>query len=179
MQSSSRPRHRAPLLRRQCRDQPRDELGLTCQNLSSRFVGSKPGGTVDFRKGFLAPAPGRPFQLELVAAQLRRIEIAFKREGGHDLASGRNKIPERHELTIDTHPGLLFELPPCCRERILALGIFALRNGPGTEVLFCPEWSAGMDEEKLNDRRTAPIHQNAGTAFAHASSQVIVDGKTR
>jgi hypothetical protein len=36
-----------------------------------------------------------------------------------------------------------------------------------------------MDEEKLNDRRTAPIHQNAGTAFAHASSQAIVDGKTR
>src|SRR6516165_8004705 len=67
--------------------QPRDERALARENLLPRFFRRKPSGAIDLGESRLAAALGRPLDLECVRSDRGRIEIAFDRPGGNDLAA--------------------------------------------------------------------------------------------
>src|SRR5262249_40024948 len=89
------------------RQQPGDDLALRCEDLPPGVGGRKPLRAVDFGKRRLASALRRPFQLEPVRRQRRRVEVAFEPPGGDDLAAGLNDLTERKEIALGTGPGLL------------------------------------------------------------------------
>src|SRR4029079_4263382 len=143
------------------RQQPGDELALAGKNFPAGIGRRKPCRAVDFRKRRPAPALGWPLQLELIRLESRRVEVAFDRPGGDDLAARLDQIPERKKVALRPRAGLLFEFTPRYRQRILALGIFTLGNGPGAPVLLGPERAAGMHEQEFDVGARAPVHEDA------------------
>src|SRR5919201_1767896 len=70
----------------------------------------KPGGAIDFRK-LLAPAgTRRPFDLECVADQFRRIEIAAAGKRVHGLAAGLSDRGKSNKRSLGREAGLFCEL---------------------------------------------------------------------
>jgi len=54
---------------------------------------------INLREGRFAATLRRPLQLEGVGLERRRVEIAFDRKGGDDLAARLRELAERPELT--------------------------------------------------------------------------------
>src|SRR5436309_12213190 len=88
----------------------------------SRGVRRKPLRAVDFRKARPAATLRRPFQLECIRPERRRIEIALEREGGDDLAARLRDLAERPELAAWARSGLFLEFTHRDFERILRFG---------------------------------------------------------
>src|SRR3954464_8223177 len=110
-------------LSRDCRQQPGDELALSREDFPAGGGGGEPFRAVDFRKRRLVPAAGRPFQLEFVRLQGRRVEVAFDRPGRDGLAAGLDDVAETEKVALlQSSAGLLLELTLRHRQRILALG---------------------------------------------------------
>src|SRR5262249_26025637 len=160
-------------------DQPEqtvDELALSGEDFAPRLGGREPVGPVDLGERLPPPAPRRPFELEPVGLQGRGIDIALERPPRHDLAAGLNQLAQRQKIARRRCSGFLGQLARCHRGRILALGIFALRDRPGSQVLLRPERSARVDEEELEAGAAPPIHQDAGAALGHPLSQTVAAG---
>jgi len=91
---------------------------------------------------------------------------------------GRDSLPARlHELAkLDDvagrrwAPKLLFEFAARDGERILALVIFALGNGPGAIVLPRPERTTRMDQQKTELEPASAKQQDACAALPHVAS---------
>src|SRR5262245_7844050 len=83
-----------------------DELALPLQTFLARDLGREPLRAVDLRKARPAAALRRPFDLECVRLERRRIEVTLEREGGDDLAARLRDLAERPELTAWARPGL-------------------------------------------------------------------------
>src|SRR3954470_7477743 len=84
----------------QKRQEPIDENGLTGQDLDPRLLDAEPARAVDLRECRAAAAAARPFPLEAAAIDRRRIQVALKREGRHDLAARLNGIAQRPGRTL-------------------------------------------------------------------------------
>ena len=75
------------------------------------------------------------------------------------LALDWRKLPSATTWPLQPQPGLLGELPPGCRERVLAGLAFAFRDAPGAFVLLHPEGSARVHQEHLDAVRCAPVQR--------------------
>src|SRR6185295_13790447 len=110
----------------------------------------QPYGPVHFGKRRALAGSRRPFDLEPVRIEKRRLEIALDREGGDELAAALAQFAERDIGSFRWRSAeFLFEFAPGDGERIFTLVIFALRDGPGTFILVLPERPTGMHEENL------------------------------
>lgn len=116
---------------------------MTRHDLFFCFGNAEPSGAIHLNERLGASASWRPFQRETVALQHVDIEIAFGGESGDALAAPLSLCSERQQLAEGIDVSLLPELPSGSSFRGLAIGIFALRNAPGTSVPFAPERAAG------------------------------------
>src|SRR5262249_36326252 len=122
---------------------------------------------INFGIGCLASALGRPFQLEAVRCQRRGMEVSFEAPGGDDLAARLNEIAQRKKIALRASTGLLRELALGHLERILAFGIFALRDRPRAPIFLGPERTSGMHEQQLDVPARPSVHENAGAVLWH------------
>src|SRR5205823_4345838 len=148
--------------------QPFQKRALAVQYFPARFGKREPAGAIDLGEGLAPPAFRRPDHLEIIADDVLRIEIAFKCEGGDDLAAGLTHIAEREEIAgRQRESGLLFEFAQRDGARVLTVHILAFRNRPAAAIALSPEGSAGMDEKHAEFARLALEQQNAGAALRH------------
>src|SRR5436309_14630408 len=89
----------------------------------SRGVRRKPLRAVDFRKARPAATLRRPFQLECIRPERRRIEIALERGGRDALAARLRVLAERPELAAWADSGLFLGFTHHDCERMLRSGI--------------------------------------------------------
>src|SRR5580658_9952998 len=124
-----------------------EKNALAFVDLLARFGEREPRSAVDLRKNLLAARARRPFEGEAVAAQRRRINIAFGRPGMHDLAAGLLDRAQRLQGIGHGEPRFFgkFELRAC--QQILPRPCFALGNRPGARILAGPERSSRVNEE--------------------------------
>src|SRR6185503_13208756 len=95
--------------------------------------------------------PG-PFDSEGVASDCGLVAIAFECPGGDYFASGLPNFAEREQvaLWLRRNADLFFELAKSRCQWIGSVFVFALGNGPRSEIFFRPERSAGMYEEEFH-----------------------------
>src|SRR5882724_8664673 len=103
----------------------------------------------------------------MIADHFGGIAIAFESPCGDDLSTcllDRAKIEKRLR-----HGKSRFLLKFTFRslQGELAVKIFALRDGPCSQVLFRKEGAARVDEEDLQTGRAAPIHHQTRTSSWH------------
>src|SRR5690242_18816245 len=166
--SATLTRRRSPRL--QLLEQPIDERSLPWLNLLACFGRREPRCAVDLRKGLFRAALRRPFHLEMVRGEPRRLEIAFDGKRGdhfatwlHDLAKFEKLVRRRRTAEF------LLELALSGAKRIFALLVFALGDRPGASILLHPERAAGMHKQELELSRVA-IHQKSRAPLGHAES---------
>src|SRR5262245_43268072 len=75
-----------------------NEGRLTRLYLLARLRDREPSGAIDLGEGLQLPALGRPFQLEAVRLQCRRIERALDCVGGDALAAPLHELAETGNL---------------------------------------------------------------------------------
>src|SRR3954447_21821349 len=75
------------------------KLHLPGQHLGPRELDVEPFCAVDFGKALPSTASGRPFDIEGIAGQLRRVKMALAGECDDALASSLSDLPQRLEWT--------------------------------------------------------------------------------
>src|SRR5205823_3519567 len=125
-------------------------------------VDTKPLRAVDFRKALSSTASGRPFDVEGIAGQRRRVKMALAGECDDTLAPSLSDLSERLQRTNrGAEAEFLLKLASGSLLWIIRGIDFALRNGPCATVLLAPERTAGVDEQHLEPAGTFAVGQNA------------------
>src|SRR6185437_12385413 len=89
-------------------------------------------------------------ELERVAVQLRRVEVGLDGPRRDALAARLANLPELQQLSrTRRHAGLLLELAPRRRERVLPLVVFALHDRPRRVLAARPERAAHVTDQHL------------------------------
>jgi hypothetical protein len=143
---------------------PKDdrEAPFAGEYLRSCELDIEPFRAVDFGKALQSAASGRPFDIESIADQRRRVKTALAGECDDALASSLSDLPQRLEWTNrSARAELLGKLAP--RDLLWSIsGIdFALRNGPGAIILLAPQRTAGMNEQNLEPASALAVGENA------------------
>src|SRR5262249_59529962 len=101
---------------------------------------AKPCSAMDFGKALTLPGARRPLDLEGVAAELSRIEVARARERVHDFAACLGHRAEREKRTSRRKAGLLRELALRRRQQIGVASPVrqSFRPGPPPPLLLPP-----------------------------------------
>lgn len=127
--------------------QPIERDSLARQHHGARRGEIEPLCPIDLRKGSHRPAAWWPFDLEHIAVDRLRIEIALADEEMDQLAARLPKAAERDERAGDRNAGFLLELPRGSGGGILIILYTALRNLPRAGVTIPPERATGMDQQ--------------------------------
>ncbi len=149
---------------------------LIRDQLLARSGKIKPGGAVDFGK---LPAPAgarRPLDLERVADQFCRIEIAAARECVHDLAAGLLNRGQCNKRSLGHKAGLFGELALCGGKEIGVGPGDAFGDRPCSLILARPERPARMRKQNLKRTVRLAIDQDAGADFSLARHHVTAAG---
>ena len=157
---------------RQLRDEPdlaRDQLAL-CQ------IEREPGGAVDLGERLSPARTRRPFDLEGVAHDRSGIAVGLERPGVHQLAARLPARAERDEFARGHDAGLLLELAPRGRERVLVGRELALRDRPRAKVALGPERAAGMHQKHLGRAAAATKHQQTRAWFRQRPPPLLWPG---
>src|SRR5262249_7909222 len=112
-----------------------------------RFVHVEVVDTVDLGESAAPAGTGRPFDLESVAGELRKIEVRLEREGMYDFAALLAHRRERDERSVGDEAGFLGELASRRRGKIPVGSDEALGDRPGALVLARPKGAARMSEQ--------------------------------
>src|SRR5262249_24818374 len=131
---------------------------------------AKPCSAMDFGKALTLPGARRPLDLEGVAAELSRIEVARARERVHDFAACLGHRAEREKRTSRRKAGLLRELA-LRRSQQIGVGSAVGQSfgaGPRSGVLLRPEPAARMGEQNLGALATASINQQPSADLGSA-----------
>ena len=108
-------------------------------SLSASRVETEPAGAVHLRKGLRPARARRPFQLERVAPDRVRVEVALRGPGGDHLAALLPRGAQIGQLARGQRRArLLLELAPRAGLRVLVLAVLALRDRPRARVLAAP-----------------------------------------
>ena len=94
----------------QLRFQRVEQRQLAWKHQRASLVQAHPARLDNFRKTLASPAFRRPFDLELIRLDGRRIEIAFDREGFDDLAARLTDRRQREWHRRQLRPRLFLEL---------------------------------------------------------------------
>lgn len=92
--------------------QPIEERSLTRQHRRSRLGKRHPAGRIDFRERSDKTAPRRPFQFEVIAGDLWRVNLLLERECFHDLAACLANGAEGLQHADEGNAKLLLGLAP-------------------------------------------------------------------
>ena len=129
--------------------QPIKQWALSCVDPLLRLFEREPFGAVDLREGLPFAAAWRPFDLEIVAANVAHVEVELGCERGDELAPALLDLTKRGQRYGQLEPKLFGKLPPCGDFRIFLVRILPLRDRPCAEILVAPERASGMNEENL------------------------------
>ena len=141
-----------------------EKLYLPGQHLRPRELDIEPFRAVDFGKALPSTASGRPFDLEGIAGQRRRVKMALSGECYDALPSSLSDLPKGLQWTNRSARAEFFgKLAPRDVLRSIRGIDFALRNGPGATVLLVPERTAGVNEQHFDATSSSAISQYAGT----------------
>lgn len=132
-----------------------------------RLGNGEPSSSIHFRKRLYASAMRWPFQIEQVASQRERIEIALQGESADDLAAALALGAERHQGSGWLDTCLFVEFPASCSLGRFALIIFAFWNGPRPKISLAPERTARMHKKDMDCGRHLPEHQYACAFLGH------------
>src|SRR3954471_4891326 len=146
--------------------QPLEQRALSCVDLLVGCCEREPFCTVVLREGLALAAARRPFHLESVAANAAHVEVELGRERGDDLSAALLDLAKRSQRHGQLKSKLLGKLPSRGGFCVFFVGILALRDRPGAEVLVAPERPAGMNEQDL-DLPALPIGNDPGTSRWH------------
>jgi hypothetical protein len=117
---------------------------------------------VDFGKALPSTASWRPFNIEGIAAQRRRVKMALSGECDDALPSSLSNLPQGLERTNRRAMAeFLGKLAPRDQLRSIRGIDFALRNGPSAIILLVPEGTAGMNEQNLEPASALAVCENA------------------
>src|SRR5687768_5551361 len=117
-------------------------------------VGGPPPGPVAPREPADAARTRRPLRREVVAPDLRRVEVALAGEDGHHLAARLAELAQGDDRALRRRPAqLLLEFAQGRGEGVVALLVLALRDRPGALVLPRPERAAHVADEHLDPLR--------------------------
>src|SRR2546430_2102438 len=154
----------SPGARARDRQKTIEKLYLPGQHLRPCDLDIEPFRAVYFRKALPSTTSGRPFDIEGIAIQGRRVKMALAGECDDALPSSLSDLPQQLERTNRSAVAeLLGKLAP--RDLLWSIrGIdFALRNGPGAIILLAPEGTAGMNEQNLEPASALAVCENART----------------
>jgi len=156
--------------------------GLSLDNLGARLNHGKPGCAVDFGYTNEPAAFGRPFDFAGNALDSRGIKITFDSKRRYALASRLNHLAERVKSTRRAKAGFFFELSYRRRLCCLAVGKFALGNGPAVAFLVAPERAAWVDKQNHRLCTSQPKHEDTRAvfheAFAFSAAQLAAANRT-
>lgn len=141
--------------------------GLGRIDTLSRRGKSEPFGAINLWKAPTFARMRRPFHLELIAFDCRRIEIAADRPGEDRFAAGLTTRRQGAEFAGDHGSRFFGEFAYCCLERFLARLYLAFGDGPGAFVLLCPVRAAGMDEKNFERAFSYAVEQQPCALFCH------------
>src|SRR6266567_1253815 len=151
------------------RHQLREQRALRRIDLLEDHRDREPLGAVDLGEFLTLAGLGRPFERERVAAELRRVTVAFHRPGVDDLATALRDRRQRDERALGSTAGLLLELAPRGRERLLFRWKLTLGNRPGPFVFPRPERTARVHQENLELTVLRANHQETGALPRHSA----------
>jgi hypothetical protein len=139
-----------------------EKLYLSGQHLGPRELDIEPFRAVDFRKALPSTASGRPFDIEGIAGQRRRVKAALAGECDDALPSSLSDFPKLLEWTNrSARAEFLGKLAPRDLLRSIRGIDFALWNGPGAIILLTPERTARMNEQNLEPASAFAVGENA------------------
>jgi hypothetical protein len=103
---------------------------------------------VDFGKALPSTASGRPFDIEGIADQRRRVKMALSGECYDALPSSLSDLPQDLQWTNRSARAEFFgKLAP--RDVLRSIRGIDFALGPGAIILLAPERTAGMNEQNL------------------------------
>ncbi len=155
-----------------CRERRGHQPGLALVDLHQRRLPPEPRGAVHLRDAHLLPGARRPVDLDLVRADLRRVEVSARAVSVHRLAR-----LEPHVAEIDVgsrrrfDAELLRELPARRAEMILVGFDEPLRQAPRAVVLLRPERAAGVHEQDLARLAIAAHERHRCRGLGHAGER--------
>src|SRR5215211_12547 len=135
----------------QALDQPVEQGRLGGEELLTGGVDAEPACPVDLRELLGAAGARWPLELEGVARNRVRVEVALDRPSGDALAVALADLAELDRRPVGAGAAeLLGELASRTRQRLLALLVEALRDAPGAGIAAREERTAWMDEQDFD-----------------------------
>lgn len=134
---------------------------MSGQHLGPRELDIKPFRAVHFGKTLPSTASRRPFDIEGIAGQRRRVKMALAGECDDALPSSLSDFPQHLEWANRSAWAEFFGKLASSDVLRSIIGIdFALRNGPGAIILLTPERTAGMNEQNLEPTSALAVCEN-------------------
>src|SRR5436190_575970 len=148
-----------------------EEHHLRAHELLARGRQVEPRRAIDLGVGAHASRAARPFQLEGVAADRARVEVALERPRAHELSARLPDLADVDRRTLRRRSSeLLGELAPRRGERVLAGLVFALRQRPGARVPVAPERTAHVREQDLHRLAAPSVEEQTSAQARHGRS---------
>jgi hypothetical protein len=151
----------------QGRCEPIEKRNLRRLDACFGFVDGKPCATVRFGDCDQTAGAWRPLHFAVIADHFGWIAVAFEGPCGDDLSAGLLDGAEIEKGLGYGEAGLFLEFTLRGFEGLLVFEVFALGDGPCSEIFFREEGAAGVNEEDLHAVRPAAVHQQTCTAFWH------------
>ena len=142
------------------------------------FVGDgdgEPGAAVGFGDLHLAAGARRPLDKAGIGDQGRGVEVALDSPGGDVFTGGLADEAEGDEVTVNGRAGFFLELAARGFEGFLAVLVLTFGDGPG--IFFCPEGTAGVDEEDFDAVFGAAEEEDSGGGSRHGFSSLSSVGQ--
>src|SRR6266567_1273906 len=151
------------------RHQRREQCALRRIDLLEGHRDREPLGPVDLGEFLTLAGLGRPLEREHVAAELRRVTVAFHCPGVDHLAAALRDRCQRDERTLSPAAGFLLELALRGRQRLLFRWKLTLGHRPGPCVFPRPERTARVHQENLELTVLQAKHQETGALPRHSA----------
>jgi len=127
----------------------------------------KPLRSIHFRDLPDSAGAFRPFHAEGIRDQPGGVPIAFRSPRIYKLPAGLLTLCERQKRSSWLVAGFFKEFPQRRTQRFFAFLIFALCQGPGSQIFSCPKWPARMDKQYFQFVASPSIQEDPCACFRH------------